>query len=175
MCVFMYVGEIDEYMWHDEMKKEAEFLRSRGTVARYTVEKGQPHRLETLAGANAAPSVRRIRRDEEGLQQVIAWWSRNVRYGLCEASREAKPKVVVAEGRIELAAQRDAAHGVRVAPRSAARGASHALVGARGIPLRRSAVVVLVVPVGAPLVHVRRDAEKAEVGRLAERHRPRCL
>jgi predicted peptidase len=53
MCVFMYVGESDEYMWHGEMKKEAEFLRSKGAVARYTVEKGQPHRLETLAGANA--------------------------------------------------------------------------------------------------------------------------
>lgn len=53
MCVFIYVGENDEYMWHSEMKKEAEFLRSKGTVARYTVEKGQPHRLETLAGANA--------------------------------------------------------------------------------------------------------------------------
>lgn len=54
MCVFMYVGENDEYMWHDEMKREAEFLRSTGTVARYTVEKGQPHRLETLAGVNAS-------------------------------------------------------------------------------------------------------------------------
>jgi poly(3-hydroxybutyrate) depolymerase len=53
MCVFMYVGENDEYRWHDEMKQEAEYLRSRGTVARYTVEKGQPHRLETLAGVNA--------------------------------------------------------------------------------------------------------------------------
>ncbi len=53
MCVFMYVGENDEYRWHPEMKKEAEFLRSRGTVARYTVEKGQPHRMETLAGVNA--------------------------------------------------------------------------------------------------------------------------
>lgn len=53
MCVFMYVGENDPYMWHSEMKKEAEFLRSKGTVARYTVEKGQPHRMETLAGANA--------------------------------------------------------------------------------------------------------------------------
>jgi poly(3-hydroxybutyrate) depolymerase len=53
MCVFMYVGENDEYMWHPEMKKEAETLRSMGTVARYTVEKGQPHRMETLAGANA--------------------------------------------------------------------------------------------------------------------------
>jgi len=54
MCVFMYVGELDEYMWHGEMKKEAEFLRSKGTVARYTVEKGQPHRLDTLAGDHAA-------------------------------------------------------------------------------------------------------------------------
>ena len=53
MCVFMYVGELDEYMWHGEMKKEAEFLQSKGTLARYTVEKGQPHRLDTLAGANA--------------------------------------------------------------------------------------------------------------------------
>ena len=53
MCVFMYVGENDEYMWHSEMKKEAEWLRSKGTVAHYTVEKGQPHRMETLAGANA--------------------------------------------------------------------------------------------------------------------------
>jgi predicted peptidase len=53
MCVFMYVGEFDPYMWHAEMKKEAEYLRSIGTVARYTVEKGQPHRMETLAGANA--------------------------------------------------------------------------------------------------------------------------
>src|SRR5262249_17289975 len=53
MCVFMYVGELDEYMWHGEMQHEAEFLRSKGTVARYTVEKGQPHRLDTLAGPNA--------------------------------------------------------------------------------------------------------------------------
>ena len=53
MCVFMYVGETDEYRWHGEMKKEAEFLISSGTVARYTVEKGQPHRIDTLAGANA--------------------------------------------------------------------------------------------------------------------------
>src|SRR5580698_885816 len=42
MCVFMYVGENDEYMWHPEMKKEAEVLSAGGTVARYTVEKGQP-------------------------------------------------------------------------------------------------------------------------------------
>ncbi|MGH9647525.1 MAG: alpha/beta hydrolase-fold protein, partial [Bryobacteraceae bacterium] len=27
MCVFMYVGENDPYMWHSEMKQEAEWLR----------------------------------------------------------------------------------------------------------------------------------------------------
>src|SRR5438874_8833038 len=54
MCVFMYVGELDEYMWHAEMKREADFLRAKGTVARYTVEKGQPHRLDTLAETTAA-------------------------------------------------------------------------------------------------------------------------
>jgi hypothetical protein len=53
MCVFMYVGEFDPYMWHSEMKKEAEFLRAKGTLARYTVEKDQPHRIETLAGPGA--------------------------------------------------------------------------------------------------------------------------
>jgi predicted esterase len=53
MCVFMYVGEFDPYRWHGEMQWEAEYLRSQGTLARYTVEKDQPHRLDTLAGANA--------------------------------------------------------------------------------------------------------------------------
>jgi predicted esterase len=53
MCVFMYVGEFDPYRWHAEMNREAEALRSKGTVARYSVEQGQPHRLETLAGDNA--------------------------------------------------------------------------------------------------------------------------
>jgi poly(3-hydroxybutyrate) depolymerase len=53
MCVFMYVGEFDPYMWHGEMKTEAAILRAFGAVARYSVEEGQPHRLETLAGDNA--------------------------------------------------------------------------------------------------------------------------
>ena len=53
MCIFMYVGEFDPYKWHDEMEGEADYLRSLGAVAQYTVEKNQPHRLETLAGDNA--------------------------------------------------------------------------------------------------------------------------
>src|SRR6185503_18929681 len=54
MCVFMYVCENDEYRWHGEMQREQQFLSARGTVARYTVEKGQPHRTETLAGASTS-------------------------------------------------------------------------------------------------------------------------
>jgi poly(3-hydroxybutyrate) depolymerase len=53
ICVFMYVGEMDRYRWHDEMKREAAYLRANGTLARYTVEAGQPHRLATLAGEHA--------------------------------------------------------------------------------------------------------------------------
>jgi poly(3-hydroxybutyrate) depolymerase len=53
LCVYLYIGEHDEYRWHDEMRREAQFLRSRGAVASYTVEAGQPHRIETVAGANA--------------------------------------------------------------------------------------------------------------------------
>lgn len=53
ICVFMYVGELDEYKWHGEMEREVNYLADAGTVARYSLELGQPHRLETLAGANA--------------------------------------------------------------------------------------------------------------------------
>lgn len=54
MCVYLYVGENDEYRWHDEMQREVKFLSSHGTVAKYSEEKGQPHRIETLAGASAS-------------------------------------------------------------------------------------------------------------------------
>jgi hypothetical protein len=40
-------------MWHNEMKREVDYLREKGGMARYSVEKGQPHRLDTLAGVNA--------------------------------------------------------------------------------------------------------------------------
>lgn len=53
LCSFMYVGELDHYRWHSEMKLETEWLQAHGAVARYTVEKGQPHGLSTLAGASA--------------------------------------------------------------------------------------------------------------------------
>lgn len=69
MCVFMYVGENDEYRWHPEMKKEAQLLRSLGTAARYTEEKGQPHRMETLAGANAGRLFEGFEETKKGCSQ----------------------------------------------------------------------------------------------------------
>ena len=54
ICAYFYVGEHDEYRWHDEMQREAEYLSSHGSVARYSLEKGQPHRIEALAGDGAA-------------------------------------------------------------------------------------------------------------------------
>jgi len=53
ICVYLYVGENDEYQWHDEMEREAKYLSAHGTVAQYSVEKGQPHRIGTLAGEHA--------------------------------------------------------------------------------------------------------------------------
>jgi hypothetical protein len=47
------VAELRKRNLITEMKAEVEYLRAKGTVARYTVEKGQPHRLDTLAGPNA--------------------------------------------------------------------------------------------------------------------------
>ena len=54
ICAHFYVGEHDEYRWHGEMQREAEYLLSHGSVAEFSMEKGQPHRIETLAGAGAS-------------------------------------------------------------------------------------------------------------------------
>jgi len=54
LCVFAYVGENDDYRWHGEMRREVDYLRSKGTLARYSEEKGQPHRIATVADAGAA-------------------------------------------------------------------------------------------------------------------------
>ena len=54
ICAYFYVGEHDEYRWHDEMEREANYLNSHGSVARYSLEKDQPHRIETLTGMGAS-------------------------------------------------------------------------------------------------------------------------
>jgi predicted peptidase len=69
MCTFMYVGEQDEYRWHNEMQRETKFLQVAGTIARYTVEKGQPHRLDTLAGAGASRLFEGFEQARKGCRQ----------------------------------------------------------------------------------------------------------
>src|SRR6202142_1914247 len=54
MCINMFVGELDPMGWQDLMQKQTSEFRAKGMTAQYTVEKGQPHRLDTLAGPNAA-------------------------------------------------------------------------------------------------------------------------
>src|SRR5579862_1497249 len=54
MCIQMFVGELDPMGWQSLMQKQTSEFRAMGISAQYTVEKGQPHRLETLAGPNAA-------------------------------------------------------------------------------------------------------------------------
>ncbi len=53
ICVFLHIGENDQYPWHEEMEREAAFLTALGSKARYTLEEGQPHRIATLAGDGA--------------------------------------------------------------------------------------------------------------------------
>jgi poly(3-hydroxybutyrate) depolymerase len=53
MCINMHVGELDTG-WKEEMQRQASQFRSKGMTVRITVEKGQSHRLDTLAGGGAA-------------------------------------------------------------------------------------------------------------------------
>jgi len=53
MCINMHVGELDTG-WKEEMQQQAAQFRAKGTTVRITVEKGQSHRLDTLAGDGAA-------------------------------------------------------------------------------------------------------------------------
>lgn len=69
ICAFLYIGEDDEYRWHDEMRREAEFLTKSGTLARYVVEPNQPHRLDTLAGPNAARLFEGFATAEQGCKR----------------------------------------------------------------------------------------------------------
>jgi poly(3-hydroxybutyrate) depolymerase len=54
MCIAMFVGEVDPMGWQPLMQKQTQRFRAQGMHATYTEEKGQPHRIETLAGAGSA-------------------------------------------------------------------------------------------------------------------------
>lgn len=53
MCINMHVGELDTG-WKEQMEQQAGQFRANGMTVRITVEKGQSHRLDTLAGDGAA-------------------------------------------------------------------------------------------------------------------------
>ena len=53
MCIRMYAGELDEG-WARDMQQQANSLKAKGINVRFSIEKGQPHRIDTLAGAGAA-------------------------------------------------------------------------------------------------------------------------
>ena len=53
MCINLHVGELDTG-WKEEMQQQAALFRAHGLTVRITVEKGQSHRLDTLAGDGAA-------------------------------------------------------------------------------------------------------------------------
>jgi poly(3-hydroxybutyrate) depolymerase len=69
ICVFAYIGENDQYPWHDEMRRQVEYISTRGTVARFEVEADQPHRLETLSGRGAARLFENFAIAEGGCKQ----------------------------------------------------------------------------------------------------------
>lgn len=54
MCIYMFVGELDPLGWQVLMQSQAREFRDHGLAVRLTIEPGQPHRIETLAGPNAA-------------------------------------------------------------------------------------------------------------------------
>jgi poly(3-hydroxybutyrate) depolymerase len=53
MCINMYVGELDSG-WREEVQEQASDFRKMGINAKFSSEKGQFHRIGTLAGSGAA-------------------------------------------------------------------------------------------------------------------------
>lgn len=66
MCIHMFVGETDEFGFDVPMQQEARVFRQQGMALTYSVEKGQPHRLATLAGAGASRLFDLFDRDRQG-------------------------------------------------------------------------------------------------------------
>ena len=53
LCINMHVGEFDQLGWESPIERQANALKQMGLNVRFTMEKGQPHRLETFAGEGA--------------------------------------------------------------------------------------------------------------------------
>ena len=61
ICVYLYIGENDEYRWHGEMEREAKILRSRGSVARVHRRERPAAPARDARGPGREPAVRRLR------------------------------------------------------------------------------------------------------------------
>lgn len=66
MCIHMFVGQFDELGFDTPMQQEAQVFRQQRLALTYSVEKGQPHRIATLAGAGAARLFDLFDRDRHG-------------------------------------------------------------------------------------------------------------
>jgi poly(3-hydroxybutyrate) depolymerase len=52
LCIYMHVGENDSG-WRQPVKDQSEMLRQKGFKVHFTIEPGQEHSLETLAGTGS--------------------------------------------------------------------------------------------------------------------------
>ena len=68
LCVYLYVGESDEYRWHDEMRREAEFLTCRGHRRALHARAGAGPPAGKPGGRERRAVVRRLRGSEPRLR-----------------------------------------------------------------------------------------------------------
>jgi|SRR5579863_6673032 len=54
MCINMHVGELDSAVWRESMQAQAAQFKKLGYKVRFTIEKDQPHVMNTLQGFGAA-------------------------------------------------------------------------------------------------------------------------
>ena len=66
MCLHMFVGEMDELGFGTPMQQEETIFRQRHMPLTFSVEKGQPHRIATLAGPGASRLFDLFEQDRHG-------------------------------------------------------------------------------------------------------------
>jgi poly(3-hydroxybutyrate) depolymerase len=66
LCIFMHVGEFDSLGWEPRIEQEAGVLQKIGLKIHFRMEKGQEHRIETLAGKGAARLFDQFEQAEHG-------------------------------------------------------------------------------------------------------------
>lgn len=54
LCIAMYVGDHDQLGWTEPVQRQAAQFKAAGLAVSFSLERGQEHRIGTLAGAGAA-------------------------------------------------------------------------------------------------------------------------